>query len=78
MKPNHCKSARELLEWKQADLAEAAGISTATVKRFESGLAPVSDEAIQKMRDAFSKKLTVFDDDAEGGVGVRFKKKRPK
>ncbi len=34
-----CRAARALLGWTIAELAEAAGVSTMTVNRFESGTA---------------------------------------
>lgn len=37
MKIEQCRAARALLNWSAADLAEAAGLGSATVRRFESG-----------------------------------------
>lgn len=78
MDPHHCKAARELLKWKQTDLSEASGVSIATVRRYESGLAPVSADIIQQMRQALEKKTIIFDEDADLGIGVRLKKKSRK
>ena len=73
-----CKSARELLEWTQADLSDACGLSIVTVKRYESALKPVSDEAIEKMRVALEKAGVEFIDSGtaslKGGEGVRLKR----
>ena len=47
--PAHCRSARALLGWTQAELATAASVGRMTVKRFESGdaLRPAQANAIR-------------------------------
>ncbi len=47
--PAHCRSARALLGWTQAELAAAAGVGRMTVKRFEAGdaLRPAQAKAIR-------------------------------
>jgi transcriptional regulator with XRE-family HTH domain len=35
------KAARALLGWKQPDLADAAGVSVPTIKRYETGTSPI-------------------------------------
>ncbi len=47
--PAHCRSARALVGWTQAELAAAAGVGRMTVKRFESGdaLRPAQAKAIR-------------------------------
>ena len=37
MTPEMCRAARALLSWKSHQLAGAAGLSVATVRRFEAG-----------------------------------------
>jgi predicted transcriptional regulator len=37
LKPAHSRAARALLDQSQQDLADAAGVSLSSVKRFESG-----------------------------------------
>ena len=73
-----CKSARELLEWTQADLSEACGLSLITVKRYESALKPVSEDAVDKLRAALEKAGVEFIDNGtaslKGGEGVRLKR----
>lgn len=68
------RAARALLDWTQPDLANAAGLALATVKRFEKGTTRrVSEEAIAKMRTALeSAGAEFFDQDSAGGAGVRF------
>ncbi len=48
--PAHCRSARALLGWTQAELATAADVGRMTVKRFESGgaLRPAQANAIRR------------------------------
>ena len=36
--PNQCKAARNLLDWKQSDLAQRSGVGLATIGTFETGL----------------------------------------
>ena len=51
-----CKAARALLDWKAADLADAAGISHDTLRSFESGrtkaLSRENEEAIRQALEA--------------------------
>ena len=37
MRPEQCRAARGWLDWTQADLAAAAGVSLSTVRDFEKG-----------------------------------------
>lgn len=46
------RAARALLGWDQTRLAEAAGVSVITVKRFEASDAAVSAETLGKIRGA--------------------------
>lgn len=68
------RAARALLDWTQPDLATAAGLALATVKRFEKGTTRrVSEDAIAKMRVALEAAgAEFFDEDFAGGAGVRF------
>jgi transcriptional regulator with XRE-family HTH domain len=60
MTPAQCRIARELLDWTQADLARAAGISVITVRDFEAG----------KPMDA--RRAPVLMQRALEGAGIRF------
>jgi transcriptional regulator with XRE-family HTH domain len=55
-----CRRARDLLDWTQADLARAAGISIITVRKFEAGKAMDTRLAPVMMKRALE------------GAGVRF------
>jgi transcriptional regulator with XRE-family HTH domain len=66
------RAARALLGWRQDDLAQAAGIGTATIRRIEVLHGPVTGYASTQLRiqKAFERKGIHFIEDADG-VGVR-------
>jgi ribosome-binding protein aMBF1 (putative translation factor) len=68
------RGARGLLGWSQGRLATAAALSEPTVKRFETGVANVSQDAISKMRAALEKGGVVFVEENSHGPGVRLRK----
>jgi transcriptional regulator with XRE-family HTH domain len=70
------KAARALLDWRQPDLAREAGISLATVKRFETGVTPIP-VVKAAITNALEKAGVVFESDGKY-VGVRLKIKRGK
>jgi transcriptional regulator with XRE-family HTH domain len=74
MKIEQCRSARALLNWSAAELAVAAGLGSATVRRFESGQI-VQQGSIDIMRGALERAGIVFIESGEtsrrAGVGVR-------
>lgn len=76
MRIEQCRSARALLNWSAADLAKAAGLGSATVRRFESSQT-VQAESIDAMRRALESAGVIFIDQgkrsAAAGVGVRLK-----
>jgi DNA-binding XRE family transcriptional regulator len=44
--PEQCRAARAWLDWKQVDLASAAGVSLSTVRDFEKGRrTPIANNA---------------------------------
>ena len=69
------RGARGLLGWSQSELAEAAGLSVPTVRRYETALTPVSDEAITAIRRALEKAGVEFIEENGGGPGVRLRKR---
>jgi transcriptional regulator with XRE-family HTH domain len=70
MDPKQSRMARAGLGWRAADLAEAAGIGSATVARFELGR-PVDEASILKMRKAFeAAEVDLFVRSGKIGVGV--------
>ncbi|HEY8066248.1 MAG TPA: helix-turn-helix domain-containing protein [Methylosinus sp.] len=70
------RAARGLLGWSQEQLAEAAGLSHPTVKRFETGKgANVSTDAVAKMRAALEAGGVEFIAENGGGAGVRLRRR---
>lgn len=74
MKVEQCRAARALLNWSAADLATAAKLGSATVRRFESGQT-VQAGSVDAMLDALNSAGVSFIDGGEasrrGGIGVR-------
>lgn len=74
----HCRAARALLGWKQADLAKASGLSVPTIENFESGKSTPHDRNIVSITEAFERGGIVFLDaneiSREGGAGMRLRK----
>lgn len=69
-----CRAARALLGWTIAELAEAAGVSTMTVNRFESGTAinAASSTALERaILDAGVILIAAGDHASVGGEGAR-------
>lgn len=72
--PNLCRAGRALLEWSASDLAEAAKVGIATVKRFEAGDAvrqPTKDALRAAMETAGLHFLAAGQRSPVGGEGVR-------
>jgi transcriptional regulator with XRE-family HTH domain len=45
----HCRQARAMLGWNQAQLALRSGVSLGAIQRFEDGLAPLNDVTLQAL-----------------------------
>lgn len=73
MTPAQCRMARSGLSLGVRELAEAAGVSTNTVTRFEKGevLKPRTVEALQSALEAAG---VEFIPENGGGAGVRLRK----
>ena len=62
------KSARVVLGWSQADLAEQSGVSLVAIARLESGVVSPRLSTIVKIKDALSRAgVRAIDDQPEGG-----------
>jgi transcriptional regulator with XRE-family HTH domain len=73
------RAARALLGWRQDDIAEAAKISVATIRRIESQeeLSTGNVSTLLKIQAAFEQAGVQFiDEDETGGFGVRMAKKK--
>ena len=71
------RAARALLGWNQQELADQAGIGSATIKRLESkpGLLSGSAETAWRIQGALEKAGIIFiDADDTNGPGVRLAK----
>jgi transcriptional regulator with XRE-family HTH domain len=71
------RAARALLGWKQNDLAKAASVNIATVRRIESKEGAVMGyvSTLMRIQSAFEEAgISFLDNDAEGGIGVRLRK----
>jgi transcriptional regulator with XRE-family HTH domain len=74
MTPAQCRAARGLLDWTQAKLAEAAGLTLATVVKLERNGRTVPARAVQAMRLAFEAAGVEFIPENGSGEGVRLQK----
>ena len=75
------RAARALIGWRQEDIAQAAKISVATIRRIESQEGPLAGyvSTLVKIQAAFEHAgIQFIDDDELGGFGVRMAKKKRK
>ncbi|WP_367272362.1 helix-turn-helix domain-containing protein [Phreatobacter sp.] len=72
------KAARALLDWSQAALAEASGVSLPTVKRLEASDGELGgrEDTGDKIRAALESAGIIFVAENGGGAGVRLAKSR--
>jgi transcriptional regulator with XRE-family HTH domain len=73
------RAARALLGWRQDDIAQAAKISVATIRRIESQeeLSTGNVSTLLKIQGAFEQAgIQFIDEDETGGFGVRMAKKK--
>ena len=74
MSPDQCRASRALLGWSAQELAAAAGLGLASVKRFESGqlVQPATVQALRNAVEAAGLVLLYAGDRSHsGGEGVR-------
>jgi transcriptional regulator with XRE-family HTH domain len=70
------RAARGLLDWTQAELAKAAGLSEVAVKNLERGRTDPRASTLTAIQEAFDRAGLVFLDPGDtrnGGSGVRLK-----
>ena len=75
------RAARALLGWRQEDIADAAKISVATIRRIESQeeLLTGNLSTLLKIQAAFEQAgIQFIDEDDTGGFGLRMAKKKRK
>ncbi|MEN3238909.1 helix-turn-helix transcriptional regulator [Methylobacterium ajmalii] len=70
------RMARGHLRWSVKDLAEASGVSTATIKRMEEvdGVPKAITDNLLKIKSALENKDLVFLPENGGGAGLRMRK----
>lgn len=69
MTPEQCRAGRALKDWKQAELAKAAGVSELTIRNFEKGktnLQPASLQVIRTALEAAGIQFIAPGDDPQG------------
>jgi len=75
--PAQVRAARALIGWSQAQLADAAGVPSSTVDRFEAAQpGAVPAETVDRLRAALESAGVVFIPKNGGGAGVRLRKGR--
>jgi transcriptional regulator with XRE-family HTH domain len=72
--PAQCRGARGLLGMTQPALAAAAELGLSTIVDFERSRRSVSNEAVQKIREALERAGIEFIRENGGGLGVRLRK----
>jgi transcriptional regulator with XRE-family HTH domain len=69
--PNQCKAARDLLEWKQTDLAEKSTIGITTITEFERGLRELATRTMKELIRTFEDAgIEFINDDQKIGAVV--------
>ena len=74
--PAQCRAARALLNWSQAQLAEASKIATKTIANFELGKRQPHDRTLDDLRDALEAAGVIFVAENDDGPGVRLRKEK--
>jgi transcriptional regulator with XRE-family HTH domain len=74
--PAQCRAARGLLDWKQSELAERAGVGIVTVRQFEASAHDSRRATLEVIRRAFELAGVEFINENGGGAGVRFRERQ--
>ena len=69
--PAQCRAARALLNWSQADLAQASGVATKTIADFEREERTPYDRTLAELREAFDIAAVEFTNGDNPGVRRR-------
>ncbi|AXS39237.1 XRE family transcriptional regulator [Breoghania sp. L-A4] len=73
--PAQCRAARGLIDWSQAQLAQAASVGLSTVRNFETGRSNPVKNNLNAIRTALETAGVEFISGNGGGPGVRLEKK---
>lgn len=68
-----CRAARALLEWTEAQLAEAAGVELEVIRLFEARMERPRADQQRQVRKALEDAGVILIDENGGGVGARLK-----
>ena len=75
--PAQIRAARALITWRQADLAEAAGVSEISIKNIERGKTDARGSTLGKIEAALKRAGVLLIEEGaasqEGGPGVRLR-----
>ena len=78
IRPGQVRSARGLLGWTQARLAQEAGVAVNSIRGFESGKTDMRSKTLARLERALQQGGVVFIEDGApnpgGGPGVRLKR----
>ncbi|MER8838472.1 helix-turn-helix domain-containing protein [Mesorhizobium sp. M0913] len=74
--PAQCRAARGLVDWSQAQLADAAKVATKTLADFERGKRTPYDRTLEDVRAALEAAGVIFVNENGEGPGVRLRKAR--
>jgi transcriptional regulator with XRE-family HTH domain len=72
--PDQCRAARAIINWSQAKLSEAAGVSRATLAEFEAGKRNPILNNINSIQSTLESAGVIFVDENGQGPGVRLRK----
>lgn len=75
--PEQARAGRALVNWSQADLAKAAGISRATLAEFEANKRVPIPNNLDAIQRALETAGVIFIEGDDEGPGVRLRKDSP-
>jgi transcriptional regulator with XRE-family HTH domain len=74
--PNQCKAARDLLGWKQVDLAQKSNMGITTIAEFERGIRDLANRTMIELGRTFEDAGIEFLNNEKGEGLILLKKKK--
>lgn len=71
LKPEQCRAARGLLNWRARDLASRSGVSAGTIGAFESGARSTHPAVVRVLLEELEAGGVIFFQGDDGAPGVR-------